>query len=350
MNFSADLIDERVWLGNFEATEETFALESINITHILSVIESDVPVSTNNKFIHKHIRVEDLETTDLLIEFDSCYNFIDNALSSNPQNNVLIHCLAGLHVKYSRISFSKYLFFSGVSRSATISCMWLMRRHQLSAIDALERLKLARPCVRPNPSFLTQLYFLEQMNNKFDHNHDLYKEFQLERARLIYIDHDTENEGLEKKNYLREQFRKAFALPYGHASCTITETYTCRQCHRELFTNADLSRHTKGSGLYDWFMKHSEKNKMNSSSRIECHENFFTNYLEWLLVQIDTPENSHSASIKCPECSTIIGTYDLNGMKCLCGRWVIPGIHFVDDKIEKKSVTEVHVETTNISQ
>ncbi len=224
-----------------------------------------------------------------------------------------------------------------------------MRRHQLSASTALKRLILARPVVRPNLSFSAQLYLFEQMNNQLNVNHDLYKEFQFERARAIYIDHDTENEGLEKKNNLRQQFRQAFTLPYGHATCTVTDTYVCRQCQTELFTNADLSRHFEGVGLHDWFMKYGREKMIDSSTETECHKALFTNYIEWLMVQIDSPQNPHNESIKCPQCSVIIGNYNLNGVKCPCGRWVTPGFHFNTDKIENKAVTKVNIETKSIT-
>jgi dual specificity phosphatase 12 len=237
----------------------------------------------------------------------------------------------------------------GVSRSATMACMWLMRRHKLTASDALKRLTLARPVVRPNLSFCAQLYMFEQMNHQLDTNHNLYKEFQFECARTLYIDHDTENEGIDSKNNLRQQFRKAFTLPYGHATCTVTDTYICRQCQKELFTNADISRHTEGPGLYDWFMKYGINRTNLAMSDVECHQKLFTNYLEWVMAQIDTPENSHSNSIKCPECSTIVGDYNLNGAKCSCGRWVTPSFLFDMDKIEQKAVTKINIETKNVS-
>jgi dual specificity phosphatase 12 len=227
--------------------------------------------------------------------------------------------------------------------------MWLMRRHNLSAKAALKQLSLSRPIVHPNSSFSAQLYLLEQMNNHFDVNHGLYKEFQFERARAIYIDHDTENEGIHKKNDLRQQFRKAFTLPYGHATCTVTETYTCRQCHASLFTNADLSRHSEGAGLYDWFKKYGNENPVKSVPEIECRQKVFTNYLEWLMTQIDTSTNSHDGPIQCPECLAVVGNYNLNGRKCSCGRWVLPAFDFNIEKIEQQATTEVKIETKNVS-
>jgi len=81
MTFSADLIDERVWLGSLASAENQLALDALQITHILTIIDFEL--------------VDDIETTDLLIEFNSCYDFIDKALAVNPNNNVLIHCHAG---------------------------------------------------------------------------------------------------------------------------------------------------------------------------------------------------------------------------------------------------------------
>lgn len=96
MDFSADLIDKRVWLGSIAAMENTVALQTLHITHILSVIDEDLLINGDIGIVHKHIRVEDVEITDLLVYFDECYDFIDKALSEKPDNNVLIHCLAGL--------------------------------------------------------------------------------------------------------------------------------------------------------------------------------------------------------------------------------------------------------------
>ena len=226
--------------------------------------------------------------------------------------------------------------------------MWLMRRYHLSASEALKRLTLARSVVHPNISFAAQLYLFEQMHHQLDTNHGLYKEFQCEQARATYIDHDTEMHGIDQKNLLRQQFRRAFTLPHGHASCTIINSYVCRQCQTELFTNADLSHHSDGGGLYDWFVKYGREKVMETSSEVQCHQKLFTNYLEWVMNQIDTPENMHGNDIKCPECSVIVGNYNLNGSKCPCGKWITPAFLFDTDQIEMKAVTKVNI-TTEIS-
>lgn len=94
MQFSADLIDERLWLGNLDAAENLNALKNLHITHVVSVIR-EVEFQPINEISRLHFRVEDVETTDLLSIFDQCADFIDRALTENRQNNVLIHCQAG---------------------------------------------------------------------------------------------------------------------------------------------------------------------------------------------------------------------------------------------------------------
>ena len=95
MDFSADLIDERVWLGSLDSSWNTVALYHMHITHILTLLEPEIEIENNVEVVRKHIAVADAETTDLLAQFESCYEFIDQALSSDPKNNVLIHCHAG---------------------------------------------------------------------------------------------------------------------------------------------------------------------------------------------------------------------------------------------------------------
>jgi dual specificity phosphatase 12 len=94
MNFDADQIDERLWLGSLVAFENSAALERLNITHILSVLDNDLD-RREEKRIHLQIRLADLPETDLLVEFDRCYEFIGNAIESDSQHSVLLHCQAG---------------------------------------------------------------------------------------------------------------------------------------------------------------------------------------------------------------------------------------------------------------
>lgn len=47
--------------------------------------------------------------------------------------------------------------YEGKSRSVTICCAYMMRRERLTMKDALDRIKAAKPDIRPNAGFLQQL-------------------------------------------------------------------------------------------------------------------------------------------------------------------------------------------------
>ena len=215
-----------------------------------------------------------------------------------------------------------------------------MRRYNLDVKSALARLHEVRPQIFPNSSFTAQLYIFDQMNHRFDSNHPLYKQFQCERARTLYLIFDVEQNGIETKNQLRQEFCDSFYLPNASNLETI---YRCRQCQTQLFTNIDLRNHPTGRGLYDWF-KQCVDDCNGKSTEILCEQKYFTTYLSWLKNQIDTDENFHENSIECPTCRIKVGIYSLNGKKCSCNRWVLPSFYFMDESVDRCSVDSRSVE------
>jgi len=86
--------------------------------------------------------VLDSPDTDLLMHFDECFSFIDEAISSG--GNVLVHC------------------FAGRSRSVTIVVAYLMKKHRMSLESALSLVRSKRPQVAPNEGFISQLENFEK--------------------------------------------------------------------------------------------------------------------------------------------------------------------------------------------
>lgn len=108
MEFSADLVDNRLWLGSIESISQNIALKQLGITHVLSLIECDVQVD-DKTIVHKRISIEDLVHTDLLVIFDMCSRFIDDGLRTNPNSNVLVHCQAGKSRRTSIIDWFTFI-------------------------------------------------------------------------------------------------------------------------------------------------------------------------------------------------------------------------------------------------
>lgn len=91
--FSADQIDEHIWLGDIDSSGNESALNALNITHILTVLHYDVERPKNDRRIRKHVYAYDYNNADLIGEFENCYRFIEQAIGKNE--NILIHCHAG---------------------------------------------------------------------------------------------------------------------------------------------------------------------------------------------------------------------------------------------------------------
>ena len=274
--FSADKIDDRgLWLGDITASENLEALNKHGISLILTILDYQ-PTRIDKNRTYLFIDAEDLHSTDLLTnEFEKAFQFIDKGLEQGHQ--VLIHCHAG------------------VSRSATIAAMYLMRKYSLTREQALERLIEKRRywSVLPNAGFLRQLDLFHQMNYTVDLNNKFYQEFQRERFHL------TPNVTNDAPVVLStdEQERE----------------YKCRSCHYKLFTNNDVQRHEE---------------KLNTLCNNPTQ--IFTYYLDW----VDEIFTNPLGSISCPNCQTKLGEYSLQGIRCHCHQLIKPGFVFDSQLIE----------------
>ena len=82
----------------------------MKVTHILNTAKG-IPCFFPDKFVYKCIEVDDLPTENIEQYFDECYDFINKAIKDN--GIIFIHC------------------YAGISRSVTITIMYLMKRHGL---------------------------------------------------------------------------------------------------------------------------------------------------------------------------------------------------------------------------
>jgi len=276
--FTADKIDDNgLWLGDITSSENIQALDQHEISHILTILDYK-PNHIDHNRTHLYIQADDFQSTDLLTnEFEKCFQFIDKAIEQGHQ--VLIHCHAG------------------VSRSATIAAMYLMRKYSLTREQALERLISKRSywTVLPNDGFLRQLDLFHQMNYKVDIENELYKEFQRKRFDPIESTTNKNNTSVLLSNDENER------------------DYKCRVCHWKLFTNNDIQRHEDESNIL-----------------CDTKTQIFTYFLDWIDEIFDKP----IGKISCPNCKIILGEYSLQGIRCSCHQWIKPAFVFQCQSIE----------------
>jgi dual specificity phosphatase 12 len=95
------------------------------------------------------IEVEDNEEENILFNFDSIYNFIEEGRESGA---VLIHC------------------YGGISRSATISIAYLIKKEKIPFEKAFEILKGLKEDINPNEGFINQLKLFDSQVNRVIEN------------------------------------------------------------------------------------------------------------------------------------------------------------------------------------
>ncbi|XP_065913708.1 dual specificity protein phosphatase 22-like [Dysidea avara] len=105
------------------------------ITHILSIHDTAAP--GDKDYVYKCVRCADSPSTNLTQYYDECFQFIHECRLNG--GSVFIHCMAG------------------ISRSVTITAMYIMLVTSLSHEQALTIIRQCRPQAGPNIGFRTQL-------------------------------------------------------------------------------------------------------------------------------------------------------------------------------------------------
>ncbi|CAF1024306.1 unnamed protein product [Adineta steineri] len=296
--FTADKIDDHIWLGDIDSSANHQALNDLNITHILTILHFDPEREKNDRYIRKHVFSYDTHKADLIGEFESCYKFIEQAVSKNQ--NVLIHCHAGM------------------SRSATIACAYLMKKYNLSYETALEQLKAKRPCVYPNPGFAHQLRLYHS------------KKYSYKPSKSDSNKPSTSDQVVAENNF------DDVIPPTKNDTCS--KEYKCKICRQVLFTDADLETHIAGIGRFDHYSRSSAfKAKINAEVKGNgyCEQEIFTTQPTWLPDVYD--KDTQNGEIECPnsKCQAKLGRYSLVGEKCTCAKWINPAFHFHRSKVDE---------------
>jgi len=127
-----------LFLGSISATMDRELLKSHHITHVVQVLDAPwVPLSEKDGFRCLRIDILDKPTADLKPHLEGACQYIASALASG--GNVLVHCQ------------------QGISRSPAIVIAYLIHYLGMSYDQAHALVKRHRPCINPNPGFVTAL-------------------------------------------------------------------------------------------------------------------------------------------------------------------------------------------------
>ncbi|XP_029376251.1 dual specificity protein phosphatase 13 isoform X3 [Echeneis naucrates] len=142
-----DEVWPNLYIGNVAIAQSKKTLHKLGITHVMNVAHSKQGSIGNQSFygntcVYFGIPAEDSDHFDLSQYFRPAADFIHKALKSKD-GKVLVHCIMG------------------VSRSATLTLVYLMLRQHLSLRDALRHV-IQKRAIYPNRHFLSLLLKLDE--------------------------------------------------------------------------------------------------------------------------------------------------------------------------------------------
>jgi dual specificity MAP kinase phosphatase len=152
VTYPNEIIEGFLYLGNMWQAESPQVIQDLGITHIVNATLDLGNIFVDKGVLYHEVKVRDTADADISACFDSTYQFIRRAkLAASPvwaassgkypakPYRVLVHCT------------------QGISRSATLVIMYLMRAHKMSLVQAFNFAHAGRGVIIPNEGFLRAL-------------------------------------------------------------------------------------------------------------------------------------------------------------------------------------------------
>lgn len=210
---------------------------------------------------------------------------------------VLIHCQAGQ------------------SRSAAVCALYLMHKYRLLAKQAVQLIQKRKPDAQPNDGFLQQLEMYEKVFKK-----SATPDFSLPEYRQWAMEHQLSED------------RKPDASPSAAAADSSRWHLRCKKCRYVLAENKHFIPHTKPT----MELRHSQFRVHGAVefAQQQCLH-FFVNPIIWMKPELDKLELEGRFICPGANCGAKVGGYKWDGLRCLCGGWVVPGLHVSSSKVDR---------------
>ncbi|TMW57034.1 hypothetical protein Poli38472_002959 [Pythium oligandrum] len=135
VNYPNEILDGFLFLGNMWHAQSKKVIRHLGITHIVNASLDIENVFEHDGVKYHEVKIKDRVESDISTFFDSTYAFIESA-KRMQHARVLVHCT------------------QGISRSATLVIMYLMRAHHWSLVTAVNYALASRGVVYPNQGFM----------------------------------------------------------------------------------------------------------------------------------------------------------------------------------------------------
>lgn len=173
LEYPDQILNDRLFLGDYNHATRKKVMKDLNVTHIVNCTQHPNEFEKDKEMNIKYFQIPLVDENHQCIGFyfEQVIEFIDKAMKEDDKNIVFIHCAAG------------------VSRSSTITIVYLMKCHSMKFQVALQFVSERRSCINPNPGFRFQLKYFQDNGYKIDKEKlekELFKFLDDSKESLIY--------------------------------------------------------------------------------------------------------------------------------------------------------------------
>lgn len=134
LNYPNEILEGFLFLGNMWHAQSKQVVSHLGITHVVNASLDVGNTFESDGVKYLNVTIKDRPEADISSYFDAAYRFIESA-KRTQHGRVLVHCT------------------QGISRSATLVIMYLMRANNWSLVTAVNFAMASRGVVYPEPRF-----------------------------------------------------------------------------------------------------------------------------------------------------------------------------------------------------
>ncbi|KAG7386743.1 Serine/threonine/tyrosine-interacting-like protein 1 [Phytophthora pseudosyringae] len=226
LNYPNEILEGFLFLGNMWHAQSKQVVSHLGITHVVNASLDVGNTFQSDGIKYLNVTIKDRPEADISSFFDAAYRFIESAKRAQ-HGRVLVHCT------------------QGISRSATLVIMYLMRANNWSLVTAVNFAMASRGVVYPNQGFVKSL---------------MVEEFRLYKGNSITPDEvDTMLQNLipdrpvplqvhSNKTENCSRCRKMFSLLEWKHKCSYCRKAFCSKCTNTRLANPERE---KSAGAID---------------------------------------------------------------------------------------------------
>ncbi|CAI5723352.1 unnamed protein product [Hyaloperonospora brassicae] len=229
LNYPNEVLEGFLFLGNMWHAQSKQVMSHLAITHVVNASLDVGNTFESDGVKYLNVTIKDRPEADISLYFDAAYRFIESA-KRTQHGRVLVHCT------------------QGISRSATLVIMYLMRANKWSLVTAVNFALASRGVVYPNQGFVKSL---------------MVEEFRLYKGNSITSDEvDTLLQNLipdrpvplqsqSNKTENCSRCHKMFSLLEWKHKCSYCRKAFCSKCTNTRLANPEREKSAASNSVVD---------------------------------------------------------------------------------------------------